>query len=198
MARTREQYKWRNNGNTVASVCAHLGPHECAILDAIAIELYERDPHDPRHGKVGELFPGRAEGIRFLCRRYTEEGAHRGARWLKKLATLRVELSEFWVREASWRRTTAKSLENAKGSGPVPGPPHAPWPRSPGGIRATGQDIGARKGTSAWEKFRETLHELGDEQLEPARDLLEGEIQRRSAIVSPKRGAPPGSAVGNR
>jgi len=128
MARTREQFRWRNNGNTVASVCAHLGASECAILDAIAIEIYEASPHDPSNGQIAEVFPGRAEAIRFLCRRYSKEGSHRGARWLKKLTTLRAELSEFWVREASWRRTTAKSLENAKGSD-VPGPPRAPWRR---------------------------------------------------------------------
>lgn len=124
MAEASRQYNWRNNGRTVASVCAHLGARECAVLDAIAIELYEQNPHDPINGDESEVFPGRAAAIRFLCESYESQLPKRRVQSLGRLAALREQLSQFWVREASWRRTTRKSLVKWDTSPPAP-----PWRR---------------------------------------------------------------------
>lgn len=98
--RREKQQKWRAE---TASECitVHLNAIDAATLDAIAIELYWRHPHDPPQGVIAdvEVYPGRPAAVRELCRRWREE--HGKPMWL---ARARLLLAGFYRAEASWRR----------------------------------------------------------------------------------------------
>jgi hypothetical protein len=117
------QLAWRENaldeGRVGPSLCMHLTRAEAAILDHIAIELYEQHPHDPHHElEAGWLTPGRAAAVRRLIERELIEGNQ--ARTLGRLVRMQRKLGKFWIREASWRRTT-------KNTSPEKRPPKPPW-----------------------------------------------------------------------
>lgn len=110
-----DQTRWRKRA---AGYSVQLSEADMAVLDAIAIELYEKHPHDPRRGLVSEVFPGRPAAIRWLIADYTKKHGKPKARpGLARRA--RERLARFWQREACWRRTRDPDTSAT--------PPPPPW-----------------------------------------------------------------------
>jgi hypothetical protein len=109
------QRLWREE-TAPQCITAHLEALDAATLDAIAIELYEQNPHDPREGVFCEpqIYPGRPEAIRELCRRWRQQNGDP-----KSLQKLRDPLALFYRHEASWRRVENPETDVT--------PPHPPW-----------------------------------------------------------------------
>lgn len=115
-ARTAEkQRKWRQE-TAPPAITVHLDARDLATLDAIAIQLYYERPHDPANELVEQrVFPGRSQAIRELCAQWRALNRSDPEQVLGKL---QGKLSQFYVREASWRR--------ARGS-PLLKRPKPPW-----------------------------------------------------------------------
>jgi hypothetical protein len=74
-----------------------------ATLDAIAIQLYYEHPHDPEvDPRAPALTPGRPQAIRELCARWRKLNCEDPER---EIGALQRELAQFYLREASWRRS---------------------------------------------------------------------------------------------
>jgi hypothetical protein len=106
----------------------HLTKSEAAVLDSIAIQLYEAHPHDPRNEVDGSyITPGRAAAVRHLIGEALEDDT-RPADWFDALRRMQKRLAAFWVREASWRRSNERTPVISPTTG-KPSKPRPPWLR---------------------------------------------------------------------
>lgn len=133
MSSAREQWKWRNSGVTKVAgkraptfgvaVTVHLSERETAILDTLAVRLYDANPHNPQLGEEHEsrVFPGRPAAIRMLIEK-AYQGERLAPRRVGAFAKLREAFGAFWRAEASWRqvRHDSRNIERAQ-------PPIPPW-----------------------------------------------------------------------
>ena len=120
--RAERQRDWRSAPGRV-QLNLSLEPEIIAVLDAIAIDLYEKNPHNPPD-RLAETVPNRAEAVRELARRYAVARERRGRtipgdKWIK----LREALGRFWQQEAVWRRNRTGLLAGAKQAKAAPSPP---------------------------------------------------------------------------
>lgn len=132
MADPVKQLKWRENARKPArvgpSLCMHLTKAEAAVLDSIAIELYQAHPHDPHNEVDGSwITPGRAAAVRHLIGEALE-ASPRPPRFFEALRRMQAKLSAFWVREASWRRANERTPLISPTTG-KPSKPRPPWLR---------------------------------------------------------------------
>jgi hypothetical protein len=115
-----EQRNWRaaarNERAARNCITVHLDRLDAATLDAIAIQLYLDNPHDPRLDKLSDVRPSRPEAIQYLLSQWrgargVDVGAPINARTsplldaIQLLMRARRKLSVFWRNETSWRQT---------------------------------------------------------------------------------------------
>lgn len=128
-----EQRNWRFGARESraqrACITVHLDRLDAATLDAIAIQLYLENPHDPYKRRLSNVRPSRPEAIRYLLSQWRgARGVDVGAQLnkstgplinaLQLLMRIRRKLALFWRHETSWRQTGLKT--NAE-------PPRPPW-----------------------------------------------------------------------
>lgn len=114
MSESSQQRGWRRQ--QPGSITAHLSDEDIAVLDAIAISIWEEHPHDPELGLVSDVRPSRQAAVKWLIERYRQQHGQ------PKDVPERRQMGEFWKAETNWRRTEA-----APGRKKAPSPPSPVW-----------------------------------------------------------------------
>ena len=123
LTRTERQQRWRQSSGRV-QLNLSLEPEILAILDAIAIDLYEKNPHQPPD-RLSQTVPNRAEAVRELARRYAVAREQRNRPIPgDMLIKMREALGRFWKKEAVWRRNKTGV---ASATGKAKKAPKPPW-----------------------------------------------------------------------
>ena len=130
-----DQRAWRQRSGTV-SLTVQVEPEVVAILDSLAIELYEKHPHQPPEQR-SDVRPSRAEALRQLVYGFDRARQRQGGRRrvsLERLKGLREALLHFWKAEASWRRSKTGRTTSGPYRDLPREPPTPPWHPTYGGF----------------------------------------------------------------
>lgn len=93
-----------------------------AILDAIAAEIYAENPHNPPR-ELSSKYIGRQAAVDFLIDQWLDRATEQQTNLMMEMFDRRLQNSEFFRREATWRRC----LNPRKGTKREITKPAPPW-----------------------------------------------------------------------
>ena len=102
LSHKNEQLNWRLNKQQVDvhQALFNLSEQHIALLDCIAIAIYQLAPHCPPSA-ISHIYPGRQAAIEYLLNSWLAQDPIL-SKQLDPIIQQRKEMSAFWRSEASW------------------------------------------------------------------------------------------------